>query len=152
MSQENVEKVRAWLATWDREILRPETRPFERINSMAFGTRLCAPDAVYEDGVLPDHAGEPYPGLDRFNRAGETWTEQFEWMEVEMERIIDADKHVVSLHDVRRKMLHTGIEFEEPLAYVSTFQGGKVVHIRACADHTEALKAVGLQVEGQRGN
>jgi hypothetical protein len=59
MSQENVEKVRAWLATWDREILRSETRPFERINSMAFGSGLYAPDAVYEDGVLPDHAGEP---------------------------------------------------------------------------------------------
>ena len=73
-------------------------------------------------------------------------------MVVEMERIIDADKHVVSLHDVRRKMLHTGIEFEEPLAYVSTFQGGEVVHIRAYADHSEALKAVGLEVEGQRGN
>jgi ketosteroid isomerase-like protein len=145
MSQENVEKVRAWLATWDREILRPETRPFERINSMAFGSGLYAPDAVYEDGVLPDHAGEPYRGLDGFNRAGETWIEQYEWMVVEMERIIDADEQVVSFHHVRRKMLHTGIEFEESLAYVSTFQGGKVVHIRAYADHAEALKAVGLE-------
>jgi hypothetical protein len=96
MSQENVEKVRAWLATWDREILRPETRPFERINSMAFGGGLHAPDTVYEDGVLPDRAGEPYRGLGGFNRAGETWIEQFEWMVAEMERISDADEQVVS--------------------------------------------------------
>jgi ketosteroid isomerase-like protein len=41
-------------------------------------------------------------------------------------------------------MRHTGIEFESPLAYVFTFQDGKVVHERAYIDHAEALKAVGL--------
>ena len=34
MSQENVEKVRAYLATWDGEMLRPESRPFQRITSL----------------------------------------------------------------------------------------------------------------------
>ena len=40
MSQENVDKVRAHLATWDREVLRPESRPFERINSTEAAVRL----------------------------------------------------------------------------------------------------------------
>jgi ketosteroid isomerase-like protein len=41
------------------------------------------------------------------------------------------------------KMQHTEIEFESPLAYVFTFQDGKVIHQRAFVDHGEALKAVG---------
>jgi len=144
MSQENVEKVRASLATWDGEILRAEARPFDRINSMNFSSALYAPDAVYGDAVLPDHVGETYRGLDGFNRAAETWMQPFEWMLVELEQIIDADEHVVSLHRARGKMRHTEIEFESPLAYVFTFQDGKVVRERAFIDHAEALKAVGL--------
>jgi len=145
MSQENVEKVRASLANWDGEILRPETRPFDRLNSMAFSSGLYAPDAVYEDAVLPDHVGEVYRGLDGFIRSGEEWIQPFEWLLVELEQIIDADEHVVSLHRGRLKMRHTGIEFESPLAYVFTFQDGMVVHQRAFVDHAEALKAVGLE-------
>jgi hypothetical protein len=57
MSQENVEKVRAYLATWDGEMLRPESRPFQRIFSMEVTVALYAPDAVYEDAVFS--AGTP---------------------------------------------------------------------------------------------
>jgi len=139
-----VEKVRASLANWDGEILRTETRPFDRLNSMAFSSGLYAPEAVYEDAVLPDHAGETYRGLDGFNKAAQTWLEPFEWLLVELEQIIDADEHVVSLHRGRLKMRHTEIEFESPLAYVFKFQDGKVVHQRAFVDHAAALEAVGL--------
>jgi len=145
VSQENVEKARASLANWDGEILRTETRPFDRLNSMAFSSGLYAPEAVYEDAVLPDHAGEAYRGLDGFIRAAETWMQPFEWLLVELEQIIDADEHVVSLHRGRLKMRHTEIEFESALAYVFTFQEGKIVHQRAFVDHAEALKAVGLE-------
>jgi ketosteroid isomerase-like protein len=144
MSQANVETVRASLTTWDGEMLRPETRPFDRINSMAFSSALYAPDAVYEDAVLPDHVGEAYHGLDGFIRAAEEWIQPLEWLVVELEQIIDADERVVSLHHARLKMRHTEIEFESPLAYVFIFQDGKIVHQRAFVDHAEALKAVGL--------
>jgi ketosteroid isomerase-like protein len=145
MSEENVEKVRAYLATWDGEMLRPESRPFQRITSMEVTVALYAPDYVYEDAVLPDHVGESYRGLDGALRAAETWIEPFEWLVVDLDQIIDAGERVVSLHRARGKMRHTGIEFESPLAYVFTFQDGKVVHERAFVDHTEALKAVGLE-------
>jgi ketosteroid isomerase-like protein len=145
MSQENVEKVRAFLATWDGEMLRPESHPFQRIFSMEVTVALYAPDAVYEDAVLPDHVGESYRGLDGFVRAAEAWIEPLEWLLVELDQIIDADERVVSLHRARLKMRHTEIEFESPLAYIFTFQDGKVVHHRAFVDHAEALKAVGLE-------
>ena len=144
MSQENVEKVRAYLATWG-EMLRPELRPFERINSTEVAVALFASDAIYEDSVLPDHVGESYRGLDAFVRSGETWLEPFEWLLLELEEIIDADDRVVSLHHARAKMRHTEMEFESPAAYVFTFRDGKVVHQRAFIDHAEALRAVGLE-------
>jgi ketosteroid isomerase-like protein len=144
MSEENVDKVRAHLATWDREVLRPESRPFERINSTEAAVALYAPNAVYEDAVLPDHAGETYRGLDGFTRAGEEWIQPVEWLLVELEQIIDAYERVVSLHHARLKMRHTEIEFESPLAYLYTFQDGQVVHLRAYVDHAAALKAAGL--------
>jgi ketosteroid isomerase-like protein len=145
MSQENVEKIRAYLATWDGEILRPESRPFERINSMEVTVALYAPDYVYEDAILPDHVGESYRGLDGSLRAAEAWIAPVEWLVVDLDRIIDAGERVVSLHRARAKMRHTGIEFEHPLAYVFTFRDGRVVHERAFVDHAEALKAVGLE-------
>ena len=46
MSQENVEKVRAYLATWDGEMLRPESRPFQRIVAMESTVALYVPDFV----------------------------------------------------------------------------------------------------------
>jgi ketosteroid isomerase-like protein len=144
MSQENVDKVRAYLATWDREVLRPESHPFERINSTEAAVALYAPDAVYEDAILPDHAGETYRGLDAFIRAGESWIDGFEWVVVELDQIIDADDRVVSIHLARASARHTGIEFESPLAYLYTFQDGQVVHLQAYVDHAAALKAVGL--------
>jgi ketosteroid isomerase-like protein len=144
MSQENVEKVRAYLATWDGEMLRPESRPFQRIVSLAFSSALYAPDAVYEDAVLPDHVGESYRGLDGFVRAAGAWIEPLEWLLVELDEIIDADEHVVSLHRARMKMRHTEIEFGTPLVYVFTFQDGKVIRHRAFVDHAEALKAAAL--------
>src|SRR5690242_15674548 len=50
MSQENLEKVRAYLATWDGEMLRPEERPFQRITSMG---RITLPEGeVFETELL----------------------------------------------------------------------------------------------------
>jgi hypothetical protein len=53
MSQENVEKIREFLATWDWEMLRPQSRPFQRIFSSEVAVALYAPDAIYEDAILP---------------------------------------------------------------------------------------------------
>ena len=94
------------MATWDGEILRPESRPFQRITSMEVTVALYAPDYVYEDAILPDHVGESYRGLDASVRAAETWIEPYEWLVVDLEQIIDADERVVPLHRARVKMRH----------------------------------------------
>ena len=52
------------------EMLCPESHPFERIFLMGVSIALVAPDAVYEDSILPDHTGDSYRGLDGFVRSG----------------------------------------------------------------------------------
>ena len=88
-------------------MLRPESRPFQRITSMEVTVALYAPDYVYEDAVLPDHVGESYRGLDGSLRAAETWIEPFEWLVVDLDQIIDAGERVVSLHRARAELALT---------------------------------------------
>jgi|GEM_PF-2890755 len=145
MSAETVERIGGSAATWDGVTLRPEERPFERIFSLEATAALVDPEAVYEDAVLPDHAGEEYRGLDAWVRAAETWLEPCEWMVVELEQLVDADDRVVALHRARMKMRHTGLEFEMPLAYVHTLKDGRIVRMQAFADHGKALASVGLE-------
>lgn len=87
MSAENVEKIRASAATWDGVTLRPEERPFEHIFSLEATAALVDPEAIYQDAVLPDHAGEAYRGLDAWVRAAD-WLEPCEWMMVDLERLV----------------------------------------------------------------
>jgi ketosteroid isomerase-like protein len=144
MSQENVKKVMAIVATWDGVVLRPEERPFERVFSAESVRASVNADAVYESAVLPDQAGEVYRGSDAWLRAAETWVAPCEWMVVDLEQVLDAGDRIVSLHRAHMKMRETGLEFEMALAYVYTFSDGNIVHTRAFADHSEALKAAGL--------
>src|ERR1700676_1447947 len=144
MSREDVERIRASAATWDGVVLRPEERPFEHLFSLEATAALVDPEAVYEDAILPDHAGETYRGVDAFARAAEAWIEPCEWMVVDLEQLIDVDDRVVALHRARMKMRHTGLEFEMPVAYVHTLKDGKIVHMQAFADHGQALRVVGL--------
>ena len=133
------------MAIWDGMVLRPEERPFASIIFPAATTGLMDPDGVYESSVLPDQAGETYRGADAWARAAETWLEPCEWMVVDLAQVLDApEDRVVSLHRVRMKMRQTSLEFEMALAYVYTFKDGTVVHARAFADHSQALKAAGL--------
>src|SRR5271155_4065543 len=97
MSAENVERIGGAASTWDCVTLRPEERPFERIFSLEATAALVDPEAVYEDAVLPDHAGEEYRGLDAWVRAAETWLEPCEWMGGELEQLVDAEDRVAGL-------------------------------------------------------
>ena len=135
MSQENVVNLRAYLDTWGWEAWRRGE----------FDTSLLDPDVTYEDTTLPDHVGETYRGPEGVIRATERWVEPFEWLQIELERVLSAGDRLVSIHRVRAKARHTGIEFDGPVAYVWTFRDGKVIHFRSFRDPEEAVKAVGLE-------
>ena len=107
-------------------------------------TGIYAPDFIYEDSVMPDHHGEIYRGLDGYRKAVATFTEPFEEMLYDLERLVGAGAKVVAIYRVRAKARHTGISFDQRVGYVLTFRDGMVSHVRSYLEPEEALAAVGL--------
>jgi len=140
MSQEDVENLRAFLETWTLE-----TWTLEAWRRGAVDMSLLDPDVNYEDTALPDHTGETYHGRKGVVRATERWIEHYEWLLIELEQIVDAGDRLVSVQRVRAKARQTGVEFDEPLAYLWTFRNGKIVHFRSFRDPEQAMEAAGLR-------
>ena len=134
LSQEHVEKLRAVLSVWDLEAWRRGE----------FDASVLDPEVAYEDTTLPDHIGETYTGYDGVARATRRWSEVYETLSVDLERIVGSGDRLVSIHHVRAKARQSGIEDEGHVAYLWTFRDGKVVHFRSYRDPDEALEAAGL--------
>ena len=145
MSQENVERLRAYLEEWDPKPDLEAGKRGDRVPSATKFLSLVDPEVAFEDQLLPDHVGETYRGYEGIVRATEQWLEPFESLHIELERIVGTGERVVSIHRVQYKARYTGIEAETPLAYVWTFRDRKVIHIHAYRDPAEALEAVGLR-------
>jgi ketosteroid isomerase-like protein len=106
---------------------------------------LLDPEVTYEDRNLPDHVGEAYRGHAGVRRATERWLEPYEELMIDLEEVVGTGDRLVSIHHVRAKARHTGIEFEGPVAYQWTFRDGKVIYLRSYGDRDEALEAAGLR-------
>jgi ketosteroid isomerase-like protein len=106
---------------------------------------LLDPEVTYEDTTLPDHVGENYRGHEGVARATVRWAEAYEELTVDLDRIVDAGDRLVSIHRVRGRARHTGIEAEGPVAYLWTFRDRKVIHFQSYRDPEEALEAAGLR-------
>jgi ketosteroid isomerase-like protein len=114
----------------------------------AFSHRLdptLAPDFAYEDNYIPDHAGETYRGLEGLREAWIGFVEPYEEMVYALERIVGSGERFVSIHRVRTRARHSGIEQDFRIAYVWTFRSGRLVHCRGVADVDEALEVVRLE-------
>ena len=137
----NAENLRAFLEEWGREPWTLEAWQRGGVIDMSY----LDPDVVYEDTTLPDHAGEAYRGHEGIDRAAKRWVESSEWLLVELQQIVGDGDRLVSIHRLRSKARHTGIEFDTPLAYIWTFRDGKVIHFRSFLDPEEAIEAAGLK-------
>jgi hypothetical protein len=51
-------------------------------------------------------------------RALESLSEAFEELRLELERIVGGGERLVSIHRFQAKATHTGIGFDEPIAYL----------------------------------
>jgi ketosteroid isomerase-like protein len=143
MSRADLDTLRALFETWTTgtETWRQGQEAWRRGEA---DMSLFDPDVSYDDTLLPDHIGETYHGHEGVLRAAERWIEPFDWLRIELGQIVEADDRLVSIHRWRAKALHTGIEFDSPLAYVWTFRDGKILHFRSYLDPREAFKSVGL--------
>ncbi len=105
---------------------------------------LLDPEVTYEDYDLPDHAGEVYSGHEGVLEAMESWSAPYEQMTNELQRIVGSGDYLVAIHRFRARARYTGIEFDQPSAYVYTFRDGKIIRIQGFWDPEEALSAAGL--------
>jgi ketosteroid isomerase-like protein len=130
MSQENVEKLRAFCESWGK---RDEV-----------DLSLLDPDVIFEDNVLPDHARETYHGHEGVIRATRAWLEPYGEFALELEQIVGTGDRLVSIHRFRAKGRHSGIEEGGRYAYLSSFRNARVIRFVAFRDPAEALEAAGL--------
>ena len=131
MSQENAERLHAYCESWEKGGV-PD---FD----------LLDPEIVFEDDILPDHAGETYRGHEGLTRAIRTWLQPYEEFTIELEEIVGSGERLVSTHRFRARARHTGIRAELHYAYVWTFRDGKVIHLQSFREAEQALEAVGLR-------
>ena len=133
MSREDVERLRSFLLQ-DLEVEQ---------DVAALDLSAIDPDVVFEDSVLPDHAGE-YRGHDGLVRAARTWLEAYEPFTIDLERIVGTGDRLVSIHRFRGKGRSSGIDQSFRFAYMWSFQNAKVVRFASFRDPAEALEAAGL--------
>jgi ketosteroid isomerase-like protein len=131
VSEQDVERLEAWLKTWDLHALVAGEVDYS----------LVDPDVIYEDAVLPDHAGEAYRGYEGMTHAARTWLGPFDEFSVELERVFSAGEDIVSLHRFRGRFRHTGMEFESPVAWRYTFRNGRIIRWRAYISAEDAIEA-----------
>jgi hypothetical protein len=93
---------------------------------------------------LPDIGGV-YRGVEEVRQFWREWLAAWETIEFEYE-LVDAGDRVVALIDQRMRGRSTGIEVAfAKYAQVCTFRDGLLVHWKAYASQSKALKAVGLR-------
>ena len=134
MPQQNVERLRSFLL----QDLEAEQ------DVAALDLSVMDPDVVFEDSVLPDHAGE-YNGHEGLVRAARTWLEAYEEFTIDLERIVGTGDRLVSIHRFRGKGRRSGIEQSFRFAYLWSFQNAKVVRFASFRDPAEALEAIRLR-------
>jgi ketosteroid isomerase-like protein len=145
VSDSNVENLRVMLAMYSpTQTIQALVEAWRRGEVDPALLDLVDPELTYEDYDLPDHAGEVYRGPLGVLEAMESWCEPYEEITNELLRIVGSGDCLVSIQRFRARARHTGIEFDQPSAYVYTFRDGKIIRIQGFWDPEEALAAAGL--------
>jgi ketosteroid isomerase-like protein len=131
MSEENLQALRRGIEAWNRD-----------------GPSDAAVSLAHPDGVVhafpewPDEA--VYRGRDGWLRLMEQWTENFDDITWEIEKLIDDDPTVAVLVNHRATVKGTGVPLVQPLGLVARFQDKMVLEARFFLTWNEALEAAGL--------
>jgi ketosteroid isomerase-like protein len=152
MSDANVENLRAMLAMYSTQTIHALLEAWRRGEVDPALLDLMDPEVTYEDYDLPDHAGEVFHGPAGVVEATESWAEPYKEMTNELQRIVGSGDCLVAIHRFRARARRTGIEFDQPSAYVYTFRDGKIIRIQGFWDPAEALAAAGLEESAMSEN
>jgi ketosteroid isomerase-like protein len=118
-------------------------REFDRWNA---GEREIDPQAVHHDVVF--HSGltnATYRGHDGVRRWMAEIDDQFEDWHSSIDEFRDApEERLLALGAIHLRGRASGVEFDQPMAWLLTFAGGKVIELTTIPDHAQALEAAGL--------
>jgi ketosteroid isomerase-like protein len=128
MSQENVELMRQIVERWnagEREI----------------DAEIADPDLVVHSAMT----NAEYHGYDGLRRWMAEIDDQFEDWRLSIDQFRDASEgRLLALGTVHVRGRASGVAFDQPMAWLLTFAGDKLIELRTIPDHAEALEAVGL--------
>ena len=136
MSEENVEIVRRVVEVNRQEMERGEVGTWSDSEDLAEDFEWITP---------PGLGLGTYRGREGFTEFMRTWTEHFEDLSVELERLIDAgDDRVVGLFRQTATGKGSGVPVELQMAVIYELEDGRVVRMRNYTDQAAALEAAGL--------
>src|SRR5688500_10816217 len=116
---------------------------FDRWNA---GEREVDTQLVHHDVVL--HSGmtsATYHGHDGVRRWIAEIDDQFEEWRSSIEEVREAaGDRLLALGTIHLRGRASGVEFDQPMAWLLTFTGSQVIELRTIPDHAQALEAAGL--------
>ncbi len=142
MSQENVEKVRAFA---EADVLARASGEFDPEAAIARQDELWDPAVEFDASGFPvlDLTGV-FRGADAARNWWREWYAAWDTLRFEYE-LVEAGDQVVMLLDLQLRGRSTGIEFPPAKgAWVLTFRDGLIVRMKLYMSQSEALEAVGL--------
>jgi ketosteroid isomerase-like protein len=131
MSETNLDALRQGIEAWNRH------GPSDAAVALAHPDSVLYPFPEWPDDSL-------YRGRDGWLRLMEQWTENFDDITWEIEKVIDDDPTVALLVNHRATVKGTGVPLVQPLGLVVRFQDGMVIEGRFFLTWNEALEASGL--------
>lgn len=119
-------------------------REMDRWNA---GERELDPEVIHHDVVF--HSGmtnATYSGHDGVRRWMAEVDDQFEVWHGSIDEFRDApEERLLVLGAIHLRGRASGVEFDQPMAWLLTFAGDQVTELRMIPDHAQALEAAGLR-------
>ncbi len=131
MSEESREElVRRWLDRWNA-------------GEREFVPQVVHPDLVFHSLALTNATYHGHDGLRRWMAAID---EQFEAWHSFVDEFRDApEDRLLGLGTVHLRGRASGVEFDQPMAWLLTFAGDQVIELTTIPDHAQALEGAGLR-------
>jgi ketosteroid isomerase-like protein len=118
-------------------------RVFDRWNA---GEREIDPQVLHHDVVVHSQmTNATYHGHDGVRRFVAEIDDQFEEWHNSIDEFRDArGERLLALGAIHFRGRASGVEFDQPMAWLVTFAGDQVTELRLIHDHAQALEAAGL--------
>lgn len=118
-------------------------RTFDRWNA---GAKEVDPQVLHSEVVIHSAlTNTTYQGYDGVRCWVAEIDDQFEEWRSSVDEIRDvAEERVLVLGTVHVRGRASGVEFDQPMAWLVTFAGDQVTELRAIPDHAQGLEAAGL--------